>query len=228
MDKKHPELNFDDATTIAHHTTVSDHSTGRLEPDTALPTDVSGELSEGQKAKAVNRSDLIRRRFGLISGVVLALALYFLMPSDLPHELRATAAITILLASWWMSEAIPIAVTALLPLVLFPAVGVAEIGSFSGAYTSPVIFLFMGGFMLALAMQRWNLHRRIALYIVWVVGGSPATIILGFMIATGFLSMWVSNTATAVMMLPIGISVLGLIMTLAVKKGQSRRRRDRR
>ena len=172
----------------------------------------AAEPSPGQKDRGIGPRELFRRRFGLITGIVLALAVYFFMPSDLDHMLRGTAAIAVLMAAWWMSEAIPISVTALLPLVLFPALGIAEIGDFSGQYTAPTIFLFMGGFLLALGMQRWNLHRRVALWVLVAMGSSPKMLVLGFMIATGFLSMWVSNTATAVMMLPIGVSVLSLIV----------------
>lgn len=172
----------------------------------------AAEPSPGQKDRGIGPRELFRRRFGLITGIVLALAVYFFMPSDLDHMLRGTAAIAVLMAAWWMSEAIPISVTALLPLVLFPALEIAEIGDFSGQYTAPTIFLFMGGFLLALGMQRWNLHRRVALWVLVAMGSSPKMLVLGFMIATGFLSMWVSNTATAVMMLPIGVSVLSLIV----------------
>ncbi|WP_295628511.1 DASS family sodium-coupled anion symporter [uncultured Corynebacterium sp.] len=170
------------------------------------------DLSEGQRDRGENPRELFRKRTGLAIGVVLSLAVYFFMPSDLDHMLRGTAAVAVLMAAWWMSEAIPIAVTALLPLVLFPALGIAEIGDFSGQYTAPTIFLFMGGFLLALGMQRWNLHRRVALWVLVAMGSSPKMLVLGFMVATGFLSMWVSNTATAVMMLPIGVSVLSLIV----------------
>ena len=112
----------------------------------------AAELSPGQKDRGIGPRELFRRRFGLITGIVLALAVYFFMPSDLDHMLRGTAAIAVLMAAWWMSEAIPISVTALLPLVLFPALGIAEIGDFSCQYTAPTIFLFMGGFLLALGM----------------------------------------------------------------------------
>ena len=172
----------------------------------------TADLSDGQRDRGESPRELFRKRTGLAIGVVLALAVYFLMPSDLDHALRGTAAIAVLMAAWWMSEAIPISVTALLPLVLFPMLNIAEIGDFSGQYTAPTIFLFMGGFLLALAMQRWNLHRRVALWVLVAMGSSPKLLVLGFMIATGFLSMWVSNTATAVMMLPIGVSVLSLIV----------------
>lgn len=185
--------------------------------------DDASELSEGQQDRGDLPRDLFRKRTGFGLGIVLALAVFFLMPSDLAHELRATAAITVLMAVWWMSEAIPIAVTALLPLALFPIMNIADIKDFSGKYTSPTIFLFMGGFLLALAMQRWNLHKRVALWVLVIMGSSPKMLILGFMIATGFLSMWVSNTATAVMMLPIGVSVLSLIVRLlhSEKKAKS-------
>ena len=172
----------------------------------------TADLSDGQRDRGESPRELFRKRTGLAIGVVLALAVYFLMPSDLDHALRGTAAIAVLMAAWWMSEAIPISVTALLPLVLFPMLNIAEISDFSGQYTAPTIFLFMGGFLLALAMQRWNLHRRVALWVLVAMGSSPKLLVLGFMIATGFLSMWVSNTATAVMMLPIGVSVLSLIV----------------
>lgn len=182
------------------------HPTGRTSASMAA------ELSPGQQDRGDGPRELFRKRFGLITGVILALAVYYFMPSDLDHMLRGTAAIAVLMAAWWMSEAIPITVTALLPLVLFPALGIAKIGDFSGQYTAPTIFLFMGGFLLALGMQRWNLHKRVALWVLVAMGSSPKKLILGFMIATGFLSMWVSNTATAVMMLPIGVSVLSLIV----------------
>lgn len=172
------------------------------------------ELSEGQKDRGDLERELFRKRTGLGLGVILSLLVYFFMPADLDHNLRGTAAVAVLMAVWWMSEAIPIAVTALVPLALFPILGLAEIKDFSGKYTDPTIFLFMGGFLLALAMQRWNLHRRVALWVLVVMGSSPKMLILGFMVATGFLSMWVSNTATAVMMLPIGVSVLSLIVRM--------------
>ncbi len=172
------------------------------------------DLSEGQLDRGDSPRELFRKRSGLVLGIVLGVLVYFIMPSDLPYETRATAGAAVLMAAWWMSEAIPISVTALLPLVLFPALKLNEIKEFSGSYTAPTIFLFMGGFLLALAMQRWNLHKRIALWVLVAMGSSPRKLVLGFMIATGFLSMWVSNTATAVMMLPIGVSVLALIVRL--------------
>jgi sodium-dependent dicarboxylate transporter 2/3/5 len=108
---------------------------------------------------------------------------------------------------WWITEAIPIPVTALLPLALFPSLNAVPMAQVSGAYANHLIFLFLGGFLIAIAMERWNLHRRIALHIVRLVGTSANGILLGFMLATAFLSMWISNTATVMMMLPIALAV---------------------
>lgn len=131
------------------------------------------------------------------------------------RAMAIVAAVAVLMGIWWMTEAIPLAATALVPLIMFPLFGVAaNVGAVGKSYGTGTIWLFMGGFFLALAMQRWNLQRRIALRIVMLVGTKPKQIVLGFMIATGFLSMWVSNTATAVMMLPIGISILALVGAL--------------
>ncbi|MEO0416393.1 MAG: SLC13 family permease, partial [Verrucomicrobiota bacterium] len=112
------------------------------------------------------------------------------------------------MAIWWISDAIPMAATALVPLVLFPLTGIMSGKDLAPVYTNYIIFLFIGGFMIALAMERWNLHRRIALFIVKAVGGSPALMVLGFMFATAFLSMWISNTATTIMMVAIGLAVI--------------------
>ncbi|MCX7445371.1 DASS family sodium-coupled anion symporter [Corynebacterium sp. P7003] len=205
--------NIGDHESIVSHPYLSAKSHGDVDPFEHHDIGPGApEKSPGQEAEASDPRELVRQRIGLVAGVLVAALIYWIMPQDsTTHEMRSTAAIAALMGVWWMTEAIPIPITALLPLVLFPAFNVAKIKEFSGAYTSSVIFLFMGGFMLALAMQRWNLHRRISLHIVKAMGTSSATIILGFMIATGFLSMWVSNTATAVMMLPIGVSVLTLI-----------------
>jgi sodium-dependent dicarboxylate transporter 2/3/5 len=143
------------------------------------------------------------------------------MPADVPAGAKLTAATAVLMAVWWMTEALPIPATALVPLVVFPVlnteVGFDDVGA---SYGNNIIFLFMGGFMLALAMQRWNLHKRIALAIVGTIGASPSLLVLGFMVATGFISMWVSNTATAVMMLPIGVSVLVLVNRLRLEDAE--------
>ena len=153
-----------------------------------------------------------RRTAGLVGGPILLLALLALpVPAGMEPGAWRTAAVGLLMATWWVTEAIPIPATALLPLVLFPVLGVTDIGATASPYASPIIFLFMGGFMIAAAMQRWELHRRIALTVVHALGTRPHRLVLGFMVATAFLSMWVSNTATAVMMMPIGLSVIGLV-----------------
>ncbi len=112
---------------------------------------------------------------------------------------------------WWMTEAVPIAITALLPLVLFPLMGVMKMSEAAAPYANPIVFLFMGGFMIALGLEKHRLHERIALNLIKITGTSGNGIILGFMISTAFISMWISNTATAMMMLPIALSVINLL-----------------
>jgi sodium-dependent dicarboxylate transporter 2/3/5 len=161
------------------------------------------------------------RWIGLLAGPVAALAVYLLLPPSLrdlggnPVTLapagRALAAVGVLMAVWWISEALPLEATALLPLALFPVLRIAPIKAAAAPYADPVIFLFMGGLILGLSMERWGLHRRIALYTIRVVGTRPSMLIAGVMLATAVMSMWVSNTATAVMMLPIGLSITLLV-----------------
>lgn len=131
-------------------------------------------------------------------------------PEGLSPEAWRTAAVTALMAIWWISEAIPIYATALVPIILFPFLGISDIGGATTPYANPIIYLFLGGFFLAIAMERWQLHRRIALSIVLRSGVKSTSIIFGFMLASALLSMFVSNTATAIMMLPIAISILDL------------------
>ena len=118
------------------------------------------------------------------------------------------AAVAMLMAIWWITDAIPLAATALLPMLLYPALGIMTGKETAPVYVNHIIFLFIGGFLIALAMERWNLHRRIALAIIDFVGSRPSRLVLGFMIATAFLSMWISNTATSIMMLSIGLAVI--------------------
>jgi sodium-dependent dicarboxylate transporter 2/3/5 len=151
-----------------------------------------------------------RRSFGLVLGPLL---FFIVMVIPAPSGMSAAGwhvmAVTGLMATWWITEAIPIAATALLPVALFPLLNVMSTSATTGAYANHLVFLFLGGFLIAMTMQKWNLHRRIALHTIKVVGVSPSRIILGFMIATAFLSMWISNTATAMMMLPIALAVAG-------------------
>jgi sodium-dependent dicarboxylate transporter 2/3/5 len=128
-------------------------------------------------------------------------------PGSLPEEGWTTAAVLALMECWWLTEAVPIAVTALLPLVFFPTLGLAGMQEAATPYANELIFLFMGGFFLAAAMEKWEVHRRIALAILARVGTSPGRVLLGFMTATAFISMWINNTATTAMMLPIALAV---------------------
>jgi sodium-dependent dicarboxylate transporter 2/3/5 len=139
----------------------------------------------------------------VVAAVLLAPAL-----SAMPRLARSTLASAVLMAAWWITVAIPIPATSLLPLVLFPIFGILTSKETAVNYASEIIFLFMGGFILALGIQRWGLHRRIALHIVQVFGTNPSRMVLGFMVATAFLSMWISNTATSLMMLPIALAVV--------------------
>lgn len=129
-------------------------------------------------------------------------------PEDLSTEGWYTAAAAVLMAIWWIFEVIPIPVTALIPLALFPLLGISDIAVTAAPYANPMIFLFMGGFIIAIAMQEWGLHKRIAYNIISIIGSNPRSIILGFMISAAFMSMWVSNTAATMMMLPIALSVI--------------------
>ncbi len=149
------------------------------------------------------------KRVGLFMGPILFLLILLLpRPADFPPEAHKVAAIAVLMAVWWITEAIPIPATSLLPLVLFPLLHVSSSAVAAAPYANHLIFLFLGGFLIAVTMERWELHRRVALQTIRFVGASPGRIILGFMIAAGFLSMWVSNTATTVMMVPIGMAVV--------------------
>jgi len=153
-----------------------------------------------------------RQKFGLFSGAGLFTAIVLLPPlPGLSQEAWFTAAVAVLMAVWWVSEAVPIPATALLPIVLFPMLEVASVREATTPFANPLIYLFMGGFIIAIAMEKSNLHRRIALRVVKTVGTKPMNIVAGFMLAAAFLSMWVSNTATALMMLPIALSVVHLV-----------------
>jgi len=149
------------------------------------------------------------KKIGLISGpLAFILILFFFHPEGLNPQANAILASTIWIAIWWITEAIPIAVTALLPIVLFPLTGGLELSETTASFGHKYVFLYVGGFIIAIAIQKWNLHKRIALNIINFIGTNVVNIILGFMVATAFMSMWISNTATAVMMLPIAMAIV--------------------
>jgi len=160
-----------------------------------------------------------RPRIGLIAGPsIFAAMLLVPPPASMPADAWLVSAVATLMVVWWISEALPIAATALLPIVLFPVLGVTDIAGATTPFANPLIYLFLGGFIIALGMERSGLHRRMALNIIRRVGTKPESIIAGFMLAAAFLSMWVSNTATAMMMLPIALSII----QLAERDGQGR------
>jgi sodium-dependent dicarboxylate transporter 2/3/5 len=207
----------------------------------------SVKLPEAKLAPPGEKSDPLRPRIGLWLGPLAFLGILLFLDLD-PQNPAATrmVAIVALMAIWWITEAIPLAATALLPIVLFPLMGIMRgrelpaankidlstasfNGDFSAAdfdiifpnvanqYMDWIILLFMGGFIIAIAVEKWNLHKRIALHILKVIGGQPHRLVLGFMVATGFLSMWLSNTATALMMMPMGMSLILLYEELNEK-----------
>lgn len=171
----------------------------------------------------MNRPLIHKKSIGIIAGLVMAIIILFFTELDPQQpQLSRTLAIAVLMAVWWITEAVPLAITSLLPVVLFPLLGIMDGKTVSSAYFNHVIFLFIGGFIIALAMQRWNLHKRIALRILMLTGISPGRILLGFMLATAFLSMWISNTATAMMMLPIVLSIISKLEESLGKKNVSK------
>lgn len=155
--------------------------------------------------------------FGLL-GIILALTTYNLVPDQEFSQAPLMAAIVVIMAFFWIFEVIPIPVTSLFPLVLFPIFGILDTKSTALFYGKDIIFLFLGGLMLAQGIQESNLHKRIALYIVNIIGSKPSKLILGFMVATAFLSMWISNTASVMLMMPIGLSIIEEIKESDVKK----------
>ena len=172
------------------------------------------------------------RRGGRIAGPLAAVLLYAWIPDTLPDpaggELvlgragRITGAVVAWMAIWWMTECISIFVTALLPALVLPLTGIQELPETTALYAHPLIFLAMGGFVLALALERWELHRRFAVFILGTVGTGPRRLVGGFMIVSASLSMWISNTAAAVIMLPIALSIIA-----AHDSGASHHRRFR-
>jgi sodium-dependent dicarboxylate transporter 2/3/5 len=149
------------------------------------------------------------KRIGLFIGPIFYFLIrLFFEAEGLSDEANGILASTVWIAIWWITEAIPIAATALLPIILFPLSGSLDIASTTTSFGHKYVFLYLGGFIIAIAIEKWNLHKRIALNIINLIGSNIKKIILGFMAATAFLSMWISNTATSVMMLPIGIAII--------------------
>lgn len=154
----------------------------------------------------------ISQKIGLLLGPIIFLILYNFPTTLISAAADEVVAIAAWMIIWWVTEAVSISITALIPLTFFPLLGIADIKTVAASYGSPIIFLFFGGFVMALALEKVDLHKRIALTIIKITGTSPDRVILGFMIATAFLSMWISNTATTVVMLPIALSVIHLLI----------------
>ncbi|MDG2456759.1 MAG: DASS family sodium-coupled anion symporter, partial [SAR86 cluster bacterium] len=146
--------------------------------------------------------------FGVISAVVVLL---FPTPESLSYEAHKTAALFLLMGVWWATEAVPVPVTALVPLATFPVLGIVDIQAAANPYANKTIYLFFGGFLLATAIQKWDLHKRIALFVLENVGSNGASLVLGFMVTAALISMWVMNTATTIMLLPIGLAVITVV-----------------
>ena len=164
---------------------------------------------------------LNKKFFGLVFGPFFFIIIYTgLVPFvDLNQEAQAVLAIASWIAIWWMTEAIPISATSLIPMVMLPLTGGAPIDQTTAAYGDKMLFLFLGGFIIAIGMQKWDLHKRIALTIILAIGSKSNTLILGFMCATGFLSMWISNTATTLMMVTIATALISQISNSIGDKG---------
>ncbi len=185
-----------------------------------VPTPTSAQRAAPEGDERVART-IRAKHVGLVAGIVACVAMLAVTPpAGMKVEAWRTAAIAALMAIWWVTEAIPIAATALVPLVLFPLLGVATMTASAAPYANPVIFLFLGGFLLAAAFQRSGLHRRVALAIVAAVGTRPDRLVLGFLTATASISLWVSNTATVVMLLPLAAPVIALVC------GEGEQRKD--
>jgi solute carrier family 13 (sodium-dependent dicarboxylate transporter), member 2/3/5 len=149
---------------------------------------------------------------GLAAGLAFFLATTVLpSPAGLPPAGWHTLGLALMMAIWWSTEPVPIGVTALLPLIVLPLLGIGDIGTAAAPYANPLVFLFMGGFLLAAGVKRWGLHRRLAHAAVRAIGTDPGRLVLGFMVASGFLSMWISNTAAVVLMLPVAVSIISVV-----------------
>ncbi len=181
---------------------------GSTDPDSdPRPPDTNRD-DDGQIFKNFFKDDRTYKNIGLVLG---PLAFVFMMlmptPAGMSEPAKIVAAVTVFTAIWWITEAVPIPIASLVPLILLPMFSAMDMGTTAAEYAHPLIFLFLGGFIIAQGMTKWDLHKRIALHIILVVGTKPKYIVLGFMVASAFLSMWISNTATAVMMMPMGLAV---------------------
>ena len=159
-----------------------------------------------------------RRRIGLVAGL-LCFAGVLLAPGNMNLDAQRTAAVAALMICWWISEAVHIGVTGFVPIVLIPLLGVNSSQAVAAHYANPLIFLFIGGFVIAYGMEAWNLHRRIALTTIARFGSRPRRLVLGFMVTTVALSMWISNTATTMMLLPVAMAVVGQLAETAEVRG---------
>lgn len=172
---------------------------------------MAGEHEEDPTEETENssQSPMTKQRIGLVLGPLL-FAVFFLFPglTGLDDAPRAVLAVTLWVGTWWVTEPIPIPATSLLPVILLPLTGGTDEETAATAYADPIVFMYLGGFIIAMAIQRWDLHRRIAMTIIQMVGTSGSRIMLGVMLACAFLSMWISNAATALMMLPIGLALV--------------------
>ena len=155
--------------------------------------------------------NLYKKELALVTGIILFLFFLFYNPLILLPKAKLVLAIAVLMISWWVLDALPLPVVALMPIVLFPLFDISSIKEVTKSYSDSIVFLFMGGFFLGIAIEKWNLHKRIALGIIKLTGTNGNRIILGFIMATGFLSMWLSNTATTMMMFPIAMSVINVV-----------------
>ncbi len=161
------------------------------------------------KKTFIKKNRIDSKNFGRYFGLLLFLLILFFCDFESSNKMiTRMSAVAVLMATWWITDAIPLFATALLPLILFPLLGIQSGKATAPIYINSTIFLFIGGFMIALVMEKWNLHKRIALLIINAIGSSPSKITLGFLLSSAFLSMWISNTATAIMMMPIGLSII--------------------
>ncbi len=154
---------------------------------------------------------MVRKSITILAALLLWALLLLFNPFGLDASAQKAVACAVLMIFLWVTEALPMPVVALLPIVLFPLLGIADTAEATAPYANPAIFLFLGGFVIGLAIEKWGLHRRIALNVVQLTGTAGSQIVLGFILATGFISMWISNTATTMMMYPIALSIVQVL-----------------